>query len=424
MTKNFFSLWTVAFLLVAGCAPISGNSVPSPATGAGQPVALIAGSLAAGQPQQEGDETSAKATQPAGQAQAHTHATQVDLTHLLIGDGHVSTQPEVGSVWSCQTSFNSSGAFNSGSWMNGDGTFDLTAKPTIDGSVTWPSSFTLSLQADSRVIAGNDLPNHPTGNYPVSQSDDAYAYDRNPNRIRAQAFSYSLPANPSASAQAHCLPGGPIGVLLSGSYIFNALDAAGRDAVAHELQDNCQGHPERSGSYHYHNLSTCIDDQGAGHSNLLGYAFDGFGLYGSRGENGEPLADADLDACHGHTHTIEWDGQMVEMYHYHATAEYPYTLGCFHGESVGSGPSQQNGGQPAGNGQRPPQIDLAAAAGKLGVSEEALRAALGDPSQGRPDLAAAASQLGVTEQELAAALGLPAGGPAPDAGGQPPQQAP
>jgi len=102
--------------------------------------------------------------------------------------------------------------------------------------------------------------------------------------------------------------------------------------VAHEARDHCQGHPERTGQYHYHSLTGCLDDGGSGHSALMGYAFDGFGVDGPRGEDGAELSDADLDACHGHTHTITWDGHTAEMYHYHATAEYPYTLGCFKGQ--------------------------------------------------------------------------------------------
>ncbi|MEZ4645664.1 MAG: DUF1566 domain-containing protein [Chloroflexota bacterium] len=47
--------------------------------------------------------------------------------------------------------------------------------------------------------------------------------------------------------------------------------------------------------------------------------------------------------------------------------------------------------------------DLAAAAAQLGVSEQALRAALGAPP---PDLTAAAAALGVSEAELVAALGV------------------
>ena len=37
----------------------------------------------------------------------------------------------------------------------------------------------------------------------------------------------------------------------------------------------------------------------------------------------------DLDACHGHKHKV--GGRRV--YHYHATREFPYTLGCFSGRA-------------------------------------------------------------------------------------------
>lgn len=59
---------------------------------------------------------------------------------------------------------------------------------------------------------------------------------------------------------------------------------------------------------------------------------------------------------------------------------------------------------PAANGSQPTQPDLAAAAAQLGVTEQALREALGPPP---PDLAAAAAQLGVRQEALAAALGVP-----------------
>ena len=82
-----------------------------------------------------------------------------------------------------------------------------------------------------------------------------------------------------------------------------------------------------------------MPDTEDGHSALMGYAFDGFGIYGHRGANGEALTDADLDECHGDTHTIEWDGVSVEKYHYHATWEFPYTMGCFRGTSTVRSPA-------------------------------------------------------------------------------------
>lgn len=53
-----------------------------------------------------------------------------------------------------------------------------------------------------------------------------------------------------------------------------------------------------------------------------------------------------------------------------------------------------------------PRPDFAAAAGKLGITEQVLMTALGDPHQGPPDFAAAAAALGVTEANLLDALGV------------------
>jgi hypothetical protein len=263
-------------------------------------------------------------------------STTINLDSLPLGDGKVSTSPQVGYVYSCQTSFNGQGAAGNPPWISDAGTFDFTAKVVVEGSVSWPDvSFAVDVDCGATLVSGNDLPDHATGVYPISSSDPAYQYDQNPNHIGAQSLLYALPSNPTVAASPSCLGGGPIGVLFTGAYLYDALDAEGRDALAHEEQDLCQGHPDMSDSYHYHTLTQCLADPGTGHSNLLGYALDGFGIYGNRGVDGGLLTDADLDECHGHTHAIEWNGQSVVMYHYHATKEYPYSLGCYRGTPLG-----------------------------------------------------------------------------------------
>jgi hypothetical protein len=271
--------------------------------------------------------------------QKKTIVVGVDLKHIPIGDGQISTQPQVGSVWSCRTHFGGDGiggAQASGSWIHPDGTYDLTTKPIVDGAIQWPHKFDIKRKNDIRTISGNRLPKDPTGKFPISPSDDAYAYDRNPNSIAPSTYQVNFSAMPQLSETPSCLPLGEIGVLVNGGYFFNALDAAGKDAVAHEIQDQCQGHPEITGAYHYHNVTSCLENKydGQGHSALVGYAFDGFGIYGHHGENGKVLTNADLDGCHGHTHTVAWDGQKLSLYHYHATWQYPYTVGCYRGTPV------------------------------------------------------------------------------------------
>lgn len=265
-------------------------------------------------------------------ALAPARAHEVDLTRLPLGDGKISTQPKVGYIWACRVDPNAGGAFRNGPWIRSDGTYDFTAKAVVPGDVHWTSRYEMHLVGDRRIFTLNDLPTHGTGIFPIPADSEAYRYDRNPNAIAEQAMAVSLPANPVLAAQPSCAPGA-VGILLSGAVLFNALDAPGRDAVAHETQDKCQGHPQESGVYHYHSISTCIDDKRLpdGHSALVGYALDGFGIYGRYGENGKLLSSADLDECRGHIHMIEWNGKRVMMYHYHATWDFPYTIGCLRG---------------------------------------------------------------------------------------------
>lgn len=125
--------------------------------------------------------------------------------------------------------------------------------------------------------------------------------------------------------------------------MFNALDDAGRDAGAHEVQDSCDGHPQGTSIYHYHDVSACLQTTASsapGSSTLIGYALDGYGVYLERDAQGDLPTDADLDACHGRTSTVMWDGNPVDMYHYDVTLEYPYFLGCFHATPV-SGSARQ-----------------------------------------------------------------------------------
>ncbi|MCU1399029.1 MAG: hypothetical protein JWN62_2138 [Acidimicrobiales bacterium] len=240
-------------------------------------------------------------------------------------------------MFACRKQTGNAGAQAAGPWFNGDGTWDLTKKIFVQGSVRWnDASVTFSVQGDQRVVTSNGLPlDTSTGVFPVAADDPAASYDRNPNTITEQTLSFSIPAAPTAAATSTCV-GGEVGVAINGVPIFNAFDAGGRDAGAWEVQDTCQGHPQDRGLYHYHSISECLDTPGVNPSPLVGYAFDGFGIYGSRDANGNEISDQDLDECHGTTSPVLWDGEMVTMYHYVATHEFPYTVGCFRGTATQS----------------------------------------------------------------------------------------
>jgi hypothetical protein len=236
-----------------------------------------------------------------------------------------------------------------GPWINRNGTWDPGKKLQVQGNVSWPlAQYNVSASAAERVISTNDLPlGEGSGLFPISATDPAHVYDMNPNRINAQSATITLPANPSGAARPSCVGMGAIGVLNDGVFLFNALDALGRDAVAHEVLDRCDGHPAPGSVYHHHDIPGCMLEKAIGTSTLVGYAFDGFGIYVERDANGALFTNAELDACHGRVSPINWDGTTVNMYHYVATAEYPYVIGCYQGTPVNP-PNAPGGGPPPG----------------------------------------------------------------------------
>lgn len=235
-------------------------------------------------------------------------------------------------IYSCQ--FSSGTAGFGFSWVSSNWVITYANKVMVEGSNAWTSFTKLQQTADGYTQWGsNGLPNHWTGTYPTASSTTAgqQQYHPDPSSIGTSRIYIQIPTNPVYSNTPRCI-GGAVGILFTGSALFNALDADGRDAVANEIFDQCEGHPETTQTYHYHHLTNCYTDSTSGHSVQFGYALDGFGIYGPKGESGQVLTNADLDVCHGHSHSItDVNGVTKTEYHYHGNEEFPYTVGCFRG---------------------------------------------------------------------------------------------
>jgi hypothetical protein len=265
-----------------------------------------------------------------------------DATALPLAS-RISASPKRNDVDSCVTSFPPAPVEPSQPWIDtADNTWNADTKLHVEGSVSWPTaSYSVTLDGTDRIVQSNDLPiDHTTGVFPIAATDPAHTYDQNPNTITAQSIDWTLPADPVAAVHPWCTSGGPIGILSDGVVLFNALDGNGRDAPAYEVLDSCDGHPDISGMYHHHTVPSCILDQTTGRSTLVGYAIDGYGIYVERNAKGALLSNSGLGACHGRTSKVMWNGKETRIYHYDATAAFPYTIGCFHGTPIGepSGP--------------------------------------------------------------------------------------
>jgi len=227
-----------------------------------------------------------------------------------------------------------------------DGKVVISKIETVPGSVKMKSVFKVTETKTTRTLTGNGIPNHPIGTFPIPQTSGAYKYyaalpaEGYANAAEIPVAPYDLhavlPKNPKVSATPNCIPSLMTGFALTGAawHIEAAPDSQLNvyDPNAALPTDRCFGHPYAK-EYHYHGYSwKCMAQGKAGEqSPLLGYALDGFGIYGPRGANGKVVTNAQLDECHGMTSKVMWNGKMQKVYHYVLNNEYPYSIGCFRG---------------------------------------------------------------------------------------------
>eukprot|EP01060_Flectonema_neradi_P000680 TRINITY_DN10426_c0_g1_i1.p1 TRINITY_DN10426_c0_g1~~TRINITY_DN10426_c0_g1_i1.p1 ORF type:complete len:369 (+),score=67.35 TRINITY_DN10426_c0_g1_i1:50-1156(+) len=159
-----------------------------------------------------------------------------------------------------------------------------------------------------------------------------------------QKFEFPLNPDPTdASKPKHmydnkCLKNGNsyqvIGAHLNGVQIKGPAEANGFNVDTTLIPLPCGGHvtpPVGPGPvYHYHKPADCTNISIAGqHGPLIGWAADGFGIYGFGDVSGASV----LDECNGHFGELP-DGSIG--YHYHAVDHYnmdgehhvPYHMGC------------------------------------------------------------------------------------------------
>jgi hypothetical protein len=232
-------------------------------------------------------------------------------------------------------------------WVHGD-EIHTSEIPQVEGRVRWGSArYTITNTPHTRHLQGNGLPSTLTGEFPVQPGSAAYPYYA---ALPAEGYEnaagipiapwdldITIPRYPKPNPVPTCISKLTLGVAYTGApwHVEIAPDSDFHllNPSAGLPMDSCWGHPYAT-QYHYHGASwTCfaMQNKHGKHSPLVGYAIDGFGIYGINGVDGKPVKNRDLDACHGHTHKITWEGKWVDMYHYHLNAEYPYSIGCFRG---------------------------------------------------------------------------------------------
>ncbi|MBM3664489.1 MAG: YHYH protein [Actinobacteria bacterium] len=199
----------------------------------------------------------------------------------------------------------------------------------------------------------------------TSNGMPSYRYvAKTPNALRTQDWTWTVPAAPRKAASTTSVRRrmGTVGFTVTGIPIYAAMEGpipaseAYGDPKYNGLLDTCGGHTGPGAEYHDHYIKaagTC----GFAANTIVGYAIDGFPIYGPRGclnaactktavmksgyiRTRKPTKDSwsaytwkksssstVLDKCNGRT-------QADGSYGYHATSGFPYTIGCFRGTPV------------------------------------------------------------------------------------------
>jgi hypothetical protein len=195
---------------------------------------------------------------------------------------------------------------------------------------------TVRFDADAMIIHTHGLPNHPTGRFP----NFGFGEDGNPNYIQEQDDTYYIPLNPTPNPRHfvttlnnsnHALPMGPIGIAVNGIVFFNPFDMGNQDAT--DLMDRCCGHPNQDGQYHYHKYPICINspwsDNGTQASPVIGWAFDGYPIYGPY-QRANVMAKDVQGADALNAFNVDYDTDRG--WHYNVTpGKFPYLIGGYWG---------------------------------------------------------------------------------------------
>ncbi|MCH9812337.1 MAG: YHYH protein [Epsilonproteobacteria bacterium] len=246
----------------------------------------------------------------------------------------------------------------------------------IQNNTAYDGSLTISVANNECTFTANSIPNH--------DFNDATAHFATP--ASEQSINVSVPSSPSFAASDTALDLGDNAIFLNGVLLSilsaGCYDVADGNIGCNDINepfrydpmsplvnfgtDQHNAHVQPDGKYHYHgNPMALFDTQGTSESPVIGFARDGYPIYGSYiNDNGTirkvtssyQLKSGTRDAVTYNSHTYNpggtYDGSYTSDYEYvaglgdldacngmtrdgaygyYVTDAYPWVLGCYKG---------------------------------------------------------------------------------------------
>lgn len=217
----------------------------------------------------------------------------------------------------------------------------------------WNPTVKLVYSKSSVIMKPDGIPNHARDTYYAVPKAGIVVPDSSTAKIikdptKAQTYSFTIPAIPKFSNTITKTSLGSIGVMISGAVLYNPYEGDGKtvamannftvtnsSGITASFVDKCAGHPTPDvGAYHYHGLPSCVTakiDKVGKASHIIGFALDGFPIYGDRDIKGRQIKTEDLDQCNGVTSATPEFPKGIYHYVLLATADARSSIACFHG---------------------------------------------------------------------------------------------
>lgn len=258
-------------------------------------------------------------------------------------------------------------------WMNQS--YEIQTQPMTERSLfdsncnrcqscRLPSQYREKIVNGSRLVASNGMPDHVFQIY-------AQGHSQNPNEACSQPVYMALKAKPTKGAKFYASGLGPVGLAVTGAFLFNHLaNPSGYEDVAAVQEDlsfdTCMGHAAPSCIYHYHRAPTtgCIPNWNQ--CVHVGWMRDGFPVYSycRKKKTGGPFlktcyeqkpgtdggttshyvfnkarfdsSDCDLDEANGYNFPSEiWNGTKgIDDYGYVFSEDYPFIMPGYYGTEL------------------------------------------------------------------------------------------
>lgn len=211
-------------------------------------------------------------------------------------------------------------------------TFHCAAVEASVAEAGFGDTVAVTCEDGQALIASNTYPDHAMMTGIVGTNEQV--------PVPAESYVSPIPLAPVLGTEPHTRDAA-LGVAVNGVPIYDYTgggEMSVADLSVHQVKDDtvvtqqldiCGGHAGWGDDYHYHATPTCMiaQMQNAGPDAIIGWAFDGFPIYGETNPDGSEIAAGTLDECNGQP-----DDDYG--YRYHTSEGAPYIIQCLMGETA------------------------------------------------------------------------------------------